>query len=78
MPASSLLQDWIHGMLLAVAAGQPWLLMNCALAAWNAYVPLMHKQRYAELAGVALPLLKQLLQVSRWLLLIWYTSWLLR
>lgn len=58
-----LLQDLLLGMNLAVVSGHPWVLMNGALAAWNVYVPIMQKQRYAELAGVLLPLLKQLLQV---------------
>jgi hypothetical protein len=50
-------------MRLATAAGQTWLLQNGALAAWNAYVQLLQKQRYAELAEVLLPLLRQLLKV---------------
>lgn len=39
-------------------------MQNGALAAWNAYVQLLQRQRYAELAGVLLPLLRQLLKVS--------------
>lgn len=57
-------QDLLTAMRLALAAAQPWVLMNGALAAWNAYVPLLHKQRYSELAGVLLPVLKLLLQVE--------------
>jgi hypothetical protein len=56
-------QDLLLGMRLASAAGQLWLLQNAALAAWNAYVQLLQRQRYAELAGVLLPLLRQLLKV---------------
>lgn len=58
------MQDLLLAMRLASAAGQPWLLQNGALAAWNAYVQLLQRQRYAELAGVLLPLLRQLLKVS--------------
>jgi hypothetical protein len=56
-------QVLLLGMRLATAAGQPWLLQNGALAAWNACVTLLQRQRYAELAGVMLPLLRQLLKV---------------
>jgi hypothetical protein len=58
-------QDLLLGMRLATAAGQPWLLQNGALAAWNAYVTLLQRQRYTELTGVMLPLLRQLLKVRQ-------------
>jgi hypothetical protein len=33
------------------------------MAAWNALLPVMQRGRHADLAGVLLPVLKQLLQV---------------
>ncbi|KAF8063688.1 CFAP46 [Scenedesmus sp. PABB004] len=54
-----LIEDLLLGMRLG---GQPWVSMNGALAAWNAYLPLLQRQRHAELAGVALPLLSALLR----------------
>lgn len=59
-----MLQDLLLGMQLACAAEQPWAVLNGALAAWNAFLPMLHRQRHAELAGVLLPLLKQLLKVG--------------
>jgi hypothetical protein len=51
-------------MQLSVSAGGvSWLVMNGAMAAWNAYLPLMKKERYADLAGLLLPVLQTLLQV---------------
>jgi hypothetical protein len=51
-------------MQLSVAAGGvSWLVLNGAMAAWNAYLPLMQKERYADLAGLLLPVLQTLLQV---------------
>lgn len=53
-------------MQLSVAAGgSSWLVMNAAKAAWNTYLPLMQREEhYADLAGLLLPLLQQLLQVG--------------
>lgn len=58
------LQLYLQSMRLSVAAGgHPWLVMNAALAAWNTYLPLMQRERYADLADILLPVLQQLLQV---------------
>lgn len=52
-------------MRLTVAAGgTSWLLMNGAMAVWNSYLPLMQRERYADLAGLLLPVLQQLLEVG--------------
>lgn len=57
-------QYLLQGMQLSVAAGGvSWLVMNGAMAAWNAYLPLMQKERYADLAGLLLPVFQTLLQV---------------
>jgi hypothetical protein len=50
-------------MRLATAAGQQWAVDNGIAAAWNTFLPLLHKHRHAELAGIALPLLQQFLKV---------------
>lgn len=56
-------QSLLHGMKLAGAAGAAWLVTNGAAAAWNCFLPLLQRQRYADLAGLLVPLLRQLLQV---------------
>lgn len=49
--------------LFVAAGGRAWLAVNASMAAWNAYLPLMQKERYADLAGLLLPMLQVLLQV---------------
>jgi hypothetical protein len=59
------LQYLLQGMRLSVAAGgRAWLAVNASMAAWNAYLPLLQKERYADLAGLLLSMLQVLLQVS--------------
>lgn len=58
-------QDMLISMKLAIqAGGQAWLVRNAAMAAWNTYMYLMQRECYADLAGLLLPLLRQLLQVG--------------
>lgn len=53
-------------MQLSVAAGGgAWLVMNAALSAWNNYLPVLQRERYADLAGLLLPLVQTLLQVQQ-------------
>lgn len=60
------LQLSLRSIQLAVAAGGgAWLAMNAALSVWNAYLPLMQRERYAGLAGLLLPLVQALLQVRQ-------------
>jgi len=56
-------QSLLLGMRLATAAGQQWAVDNGVAAAWNTFLPLLHKHRHAELAGIALPLLQQFLKL---------------
>lgn len=52
-------------MRLAVAAcSNAWLVVNAASAVWNNYLPIMQRERYADLPGILLPVLQTLLQVS--------------
>lgn len=61
---AGVLQYTLRSMQLAVAAGGgAWLVMNAAMSAWNTYLPLMQRERYAGLASLLLPLAQALLQV---------------
>jgi hypothetical protein len=58
-------QYLLRSMRLAVAAGSnAWLVVNAASAVWNNYLPIMQRERYADLPGILLPVLQTLLQVS--------------
>ena len=56
-------QGLLQGMQLGCTLAEAWLVSNGAIIAWNTYLPILHQQRYAELAGVLLPLLQNLLKV---------------
>lgn len=49
-------------MRSAAAAEEPWRLANGAALAWNAYLHLPQRQRYADALPLLLPVLQQLLQ----------------
>eukprot|EP00775_Hariotina_reticulata_P008282 gene8282-8469_t len=55
-------EDILLGMRLAAAAGHQWVVDNGIAAAWNTFLPVLHKHRHAELAGLSLPLLQQFLK----------------
>lgn len=61
----AVLQYLLQSMRLAVAAGgNAWLVVNAASAVWNNYLPIMQRERYADLPGVLLSVLQTLLQVG--------------